>query len=100
MCSSAAAVESTYCRRHRSIDRGVWPVFLRWRTRSTEFVSVATAAIPDGRGRHARQMFQKILRLIAELQPQPPQRTPSVAFEMTSNVSRQLTRGAGSGQHL
>src|SRR5262245_11257671 len=26
--------------------------------------------LPDGRGRHARQMFQEILRLIAELRPQ------------------------------
>ena len=28
--------------------------------------------LPDGRGCHARQMFQEILRLIAELRPQPP----------------------------
>src|SRR5262249_44528100 len=28
--------------------------------------------LPDGRGRIPRQMFQEILRLIAELRPQPP----------------------------
>src|SRR5215831_19520402 len=72
------------------------------------FFQVAEVAI-------ARQMFQEILRLIAELRPQPPpagchciqeQPTEGVRPNARENVrsdprpSVRVTRGAGSGQHL
>src|SRR5262249_9433664 len=69
---------------------------------------MAEVAIP-------RQMFQEILRLIAELRPQPPPALASCiqatdrrgASQMPGKMARseprpsvRVTRGTGSGQHL